>query len=564
MTTWYGSDLLVDRLAGLGIDHVALNPGASIRGLHDSLVNPPGRSPSMVLALHEGIAVAMAQGYAKAGGRPMAVGLHDTVGLLNGSMGIFNAWADRCPMLLVVGTGPLDTAHRRPYLDWIHTAGEQGEVVRHLTVWNDQPTSIEALLSSTVRAWRAARGAPGGPALVAVDIDLQERPVDAPIDPPVAFRLDVARIAPDPAAIEELARDLRTAQRPLFVTDRPLSEAGSAALLRLAERLGAGLVELGGGSSFPVGHPHDVSEGAVEALRAADHVTFIDVRDPAFGLGNVNLATRRMEGLDHELQAASIGLGSLMDRSWLVTESPGPERLEIVADPALALEQLVEATRGVERPLDRAFGEIAGRPLTPLPDDPVGKRGLHRGHVGRVLAEAIEGRDWVLAHGQFGGWARRMLRFQRPGQFIGRSGGEGLGYGPGAAVGAALALGGSGKLVLSLQGDGDQLYTPQALWTAAHEGIGLLVVVDANRTYGKDEQHQRVLAKERGRPEGNAGTGIHIDGPVIDHAALARSLGVHAEGPIEDLHALQHALGRAIERARAGEPALVEVRTAPD
>jgi thiamine pyrophosphate-dependent acetolactate synthase large subunit-like protein len=157
-----------------------------------------------------------------------------------------------------------------------------------------------------------------------------------------------------------------------------------------------------------------------------------------------------------------------------------------------------------------------------------------------------------------------MLRFQRTGQFLGRSGGEGLGYGPGAAVGAALALRGSGTLVISLQGDGDLLYTPQAVWTAAHEGLPMLMIVDANRTYGKDEQHQRVVARERGRPESNTGRGILIDRPDVDHAALARALGVAAEGPIDDLHELRVALERALARVAAGEPALVEVRTAPD
>jgi len=561
---WYGSDLLVDRLAGLGIEHVALNPGASIRGFHDSLVNPPGRSPNLVLALHEGIAVAIAQGYAKAVGRPMAVGLHDTVGLLNASMAVFNAWADRAPMLLVVGTGPLDTARRRPYLDWIHTVGEQGEFVRHLTVWNEQPASIEALLTTTVRAWRAARSAPAGPALIGFDIDLQEQAVEAPAEPELTFRLDVARIGPDPLLVDELARDLRAARRPLLVTDRPLSTEGSAALLRLADRLGAGLMELGGGSSFPVGHPHDVSEDALAAIKAADHLTFIDVRDPAFALGSVNLATRRMEGLDELPTMASIGLGGLMDRTWTVTESMGPERLDLVADPALALEHLVEALGAGRQSLDPAFAAIASTPAPALPAAASSARGLHRGHVGRVLARALEGSEWVLAHGQFGGWARRALRFQRPGQFLGRSGGEGLGYGPGAAIGAALALRGSGAVVLSLQGDGDLLYTPQALWTAAHEGLPVLMIIDANRTYGKDELHQRVVAHERGRPLTNVGRGIVIDEPTIDLAALARSFGVAAEGPIDEIDELEAALGRAVARVAAGEPSVVEVRTAPD
>ena len=564
MSTWYGSDRFVDRLAALGIEHVALNPGASIRGLHDSLVNPAGRSPGLVLALHEGIAVAIAQGYAKAAGRPMAVGLHDTVGLLNASMAIFNAWADRAPMLLVVGTGPLDTEQRRPYLDWIHTAGEQGEFVRHLTVWNEQPTSLEALLTACVRAWRASRRAPGGPALIGLDVTLQEEAVAAPPSPDTMFRADVARIGPDPHLVEELARDLRGARRPLFITDRPLSAEGSATLVRLAERIGAGLAELGGGASFPVGHAHDVSEGLIDALREADHLTLIEVRDPAFALGNVNLATRQMEGLERLPPMASVGLAGLMDRSWTVTESIGPERLDIVADPALALEQLDAVLGDTQRPLDAAFEAIASRPPPELPAAPGGPRGLHRGHVGRVLADSLRGHDWVLAHGQFGGWARRMLRFQRPDQFLGRSGGEGLGYGPGAAIGAALALRGSNRIVVSLQGDGDLLYTPQALWTAAHEGVPLLVIVDSNRTYGKDELHQRVVARERGRPEANVGRGIAIDAPAIDLAGLARSLGLAAQGPVDDLRDFALAVQRAIATVVAGEPALVEVRTALD
>jgi benzoylformate decarboxylase/acetolactate synthase-1/2/3 large subunit len=561
---WFGSDRFVDRLAALGIEHLALNPGASIRGLHDSLVNPPGRSPSLVLGLHEEIAVAVAHGYAKAAGRPMAVGIHDTVGLLHASMAIFNAWADRAPVFLVVGTGPLDAVHRRPWLDWIHTAGEQGELVRHLTVWNEQPASLDALLTSTVRCWRHIRAAPGGPGLIGFDIGLQEAEADPPPADEAPFRASVARIAPDPLLVEEVAHGLRQAERPLFVTDRPLSLDASALLVRLAECVGAGLVDLGGSASFPVGHPHDLTEGLVDAVRSADFLLFVDVRDPGLALGQVNLATRAMEGLDDVPAAASIGLAPLMDKSWMVTSSAGPERVELVAEPALGLEALLASVDGIERDLAAPLAEIAARPAKALPESPVGPRGLHRGHVGRVLAGLLERRDWVLAHGQFGGWARRTLRFQRADQFLGRGGADGLGYGPGAAVGAGLAYRGSGRLVLSLQGDGDLLYTPQALWTAAHHQVPLLVVVDANRTYGKDELHQTVVAKERGRPTTNVGQGIALDGPVVDHAALARSLGVHAEGPIDDFGDLEGALRRALAAVDAGGPALVEVRTALD
>src|SRR5690349_9926578 len=177
MQPWFGSDLLVDRLSGLGVRYLALNPGASIRGLHDSLVNPPGRAPEPILALHEEIAVAVAHGFSKAGGGTMAVAVHDTVGLLHASMALFNAWADRASVLVYVGTGPLDAARRRPWIDWIHTVNDQGALVRDFTVWNDQPTSPEALLASTDRAWAEIHRPPVGPGLISLDVDLQELPV---------------------------------------------------------------------------------------------------------------------------------------------------------------------------------------------------------------------------------------------------------------------------------------------------------------------------------------------------------------------------------------------------
>jgi thiamine pyrophosphate-dependent acetolactate synthase large subunit-like protein len=561
VTGWFGSDRFVQQLSDLGVEHLALNPGASIRGLHDSLVNPPGAAPRLVLVLHEEIGVAIAQGYAKATGRPMAVGLHDTVGLLHAGMAIFNAWVDGAPMLLVVGTGPMDAARRRPWLDWIHTVGEQGALVRELTVWNEQPASQEALESATRRAFDACRTGFGGPALLGFDIELQEAGAPPPGHGGGSALRPVPRIGPDPSLIEALARDLRSARRPLIFTDRPLTAGGSAALVRLAERIGAGLVELGGGASFPVGHPHDLTEGQVDALRAADHLTFIDVRDPAFALGEVDLATRRTDTPDALPPAASIGLASLRARSWMVTESIGPDRIEILADPELALTALLDVVDSA-REVDPAFREIAARPAPDVPDDVVGPRGIHRGHLGRAVADALAGRDWVLAHGQLGGWARRTLRFE-PGRFLGRSGGEGLGYGPGATVGAALGLQGSGALVVGLLGDGDLLYAPQALWTAAHEDLPLLAVVDANRTYGKDEQHQRVVARERGRADAAVMRGIGIEDPIVDLTGLARSLGVDAGGPIEDPAVLGPALRRAVEVVEAGEPAFVEVRTAP-
>ena len=130
----FGSDVVADTLRALEIPYVALNPGASYRGLHDSIVNFLGNeTPQMLLCLHEESAVAIAHGYAKITGRAMAAAVHSNVGLFHATMAIFNAWCDRAPVLVLGATGPVDAAKRRPWIDSIHTARDQGAIVRRLT-----------------------------------------------------------------------------------------------------------------------------------------------------------------------------------------------------------------------------------------------------------------------------------------------------------------------------------------------------------------------------------------------------------------------------------------------
>jgi len=177
----YGSDLVVDLLRAVGIDYVALNPGATYRGLHDSLVNYGGnRAPELILTTHEEIAVALAHGYAKARGAPMAAIVHDIVGLQHASMAIFNAFCDQAPVLVLGATGPMDAAHRRPWIDWIHTALVQGTQVRDYVKLDDQPASVAALPEAFLRAWRVARTEPRGPVYLCLDAGLQEEALDHP------------------------------------------------------------------------------------------------------------------------------------------------------------------------------------------------------------------------------------------------------------------------------------------------------------------------------------------------------------------------------------------------
>src|SRR5258708_1165161 len=148
----YGSDVIVDLLKHFQIPFVALNPGASYRGLHDSLVNYGGNAtPEMILCQHEEIAVGMAHGFAKASQTPMAAIVHDVVGLLHSCMAIYYAYIDRAPILVLGATGPMNEAKRRPRIDWIHTANVQGNAVRDYTKWDDQPSPVDGIPDSFAR-----------------------------------------------------------------------------------------------------------------------------------------------------------------------------------------------------------------------------------------------------------------------------------------------------------------------------------------------------------------------------------------------------------------------------
>ncbi|MGA3305274.1 MAG: thiamine pyrophosphate-binding protein, partial [Stellaceae bacterium] len=255
----WGSDAVADLLRALDIPYVALNPGASYRGLHDSLVNRLGNErPQMLLSLHEESAVAIAHGWAKVTGTPMMAIVHSNVGLMHATMAIFNAWCDRAPLLLLGATGPVDAAKRRPWIDWIHTSKDQGALIRHYTKWDDQPASVAAAQESILRAWKIVQTAPRGPAYVCLDAGLQESKLDAapPLPDVTRFR-PPADAAPDAHHAQEAAKRLHAAHRPVILMGRvSRGEQAWAERVRLAETLGAVvLTDLKQAGSFPSDHP---------------------------------------------------------------------------------------------------------------------------------------------------------------------------------------------------------------------------------------------------------------------------------------------------------------------
>src|SRR5262245_31814870 len=424
----YGSDLVVDLLHAMGVEHVAINPGATFRGLHDSLVNYAERGgPELILTTHEEIAVAVSHGYAKAKGRPMAAVVHDIVGLQHASMAIFNAFCDRVPVLVLGATGPMDTARRRPWIDWIHTALVQGTQVRDYVKLDDQPASVAAIPEAFLRAWRLALTEPQGPVYLCLDAALQEAALEHPVALP-----DVARFRPaapphaDPRAIDDAAGRLVEARAPVIVAESLGRRPGvEAPLCRLAELLGAPMVDLAaesqGRPSVPGRHRLDMSGARDEVVREADLVLALDVQNLLGSMGQVDRSTREVRLLNDRTRVIAISLDDYAVRSWAQTfQSLMPVDLPIAADPALALPALVTAVENrlrrdgaaeerrarAERLADRhaalaaewaaAVGlERSLRPLTP---------GVLAAEVWRVL----EGEDWILANGSAKGWARRL------------------------------------------------------------------------------------------------------------------------------------------------------------
>ena len=582
-TPGYGSDLVVDLLRAVGIEYVALNPGATFRGLHDSLVNHGGdRAPELILTTHEEIAVAMAHGYAKARGAPMAAVVHDIVGLQHASMAIFNAFCDRAPVLVLGATGPMDATRRRPWIDWIHTALVQGTQVRDYVKLDDQPASVAALPEAFLRAWRVAGTEPMGPVYLCLDAGLQEAALERPVPLP-----DVGRFRPpaaphaDPRALDEAARWLAEARAPVIVVEalgrRP---EATGPLCRLAERLAAPLIDLAGESqgrpSVPADHPLDLTDARHEAVRDADVVLALDVSSFLTVLGETDRATREVRALNDRARVIAVSLDDYAFRSWAHTfQSLAPVDLPIAADAGLALPALVAAVEDrLER--DRAAADRAARAeriaarhaaLRAEARDVVSLERSARPVAPSVLAalvwEAIKGEDWALANGTAKGWARRLWDWE-PARSYGGSGGAGLGYGLPAALGVALAHRGSGKVCVNLQADGDLLYVVSALYTAAHHRLPLLTVMFNNRTYGNDEAHQEAVAKTRGRPVEHKVVGIRIDDPAPDFARIAQGFGVWAEGPLESADAVGPALRRALRIVKdEGRPALVDVITRP-
>lgn len=562
----FGSDAIAQSLRDLGFDYISLNPGASYRGLHDSLVNYlKNRQPQMLVCLHEEHAVALAHGYAKVTDRPMAVALHSNVGLMHGLMAIFNAFCDRVPMLVLGATGPIDAEKRRPWIEWLHTVSDNGALLRGYTKWDDTPGSVGAAITSIARAFSLTSTRPSAPTYVCLDSAIQEQKLAPNVTLPSAVDVRPARPpAAEGRVVREIAALMDGAKHPLILAGRSTrSEQSWNDRVLLAERLNAPvLTNAKLGAAFPSEHRLSAgppatyrSASALERMRAADVILSLDWLDLGGMLSSAKFPAGKRPVIISVSADERLHNGFSRDHF----EFPRTD-VSVNADPEAVVRDLLDVLTD-----PNAQKQPHAAPAVAKAAAPEAKRegsGIMLADIADCVA-AVQARRPTTIVKIPTGWPVSTLLLRHPLDFLGASdGGEGIGSGPGIAIGAGLALRGTGRIPIAINGDGDFSMSLNALWTAAHYSIPVLMIVANNGSYLNDEIHQHLVAEMRGRPVENRWVGQQTMDPRTDLAAAARAQGVTAYGPVEDRAQLKSIIEQAVRDVESGKPAMVDVRIA--
>jgi acetolactate synthase-1/2/3 large subunit len=577
--TTSGGDFMVDVFKTLDIDYLSMNCASSFRGLHEAVINHAGNSkPEILNCPHEDIAVHLAQGYAKIAGKPMAMICHGVVGLQHATMAMYNAWCDRVPVI-VLGGNIVEANKRAPGAEWVHSAIDPAAIVRDYVKWDDQPTSLQHFAESAVRACKIAVTPPMGPVMLSLDAELQENPISEP----ESLRIPkYARVVPpqgDSGALAETAKLLVAAENPVIICDRyARTPAGMGRLIELAETLQCAVVDNAGRMNFPSRHPlnHSFRRGTV--IPQADVILALEVNDI---WGTLNAFSDRIVRTSRPVTkkgAKIITLGSrdlYMKSNYQDFGRYQEVDLAIAGDGEASLPALTEQINRLIDEGRKAAYEARGKKYAAarLAMIEQAKSDATLGWdaspitTARMCAEVyaqIKDEDWSLVGNAIRNlWPHRLWDIKKPYQWNGGSGGAGVGYNLPASLGAALANKPHGRLTVAFGGDGDFLFNPGTLWTAAHHRIPMLYIVHNNRAYHQEYMYLQAMAARHGRGIEKADIGTTIKDPNVDYATVARGMGAHGEGPVVDPNDLAPALRRAIAAVKAGQPAVVDVVTDP-
>jgi acetolactate synthase I/II/III large subunit len=575
-----GSDFMLDVIKSLGIEYIAANPGSTFRALHESIINYGGnKAPELLTCLHEESSVGMAHGYAKIEGKPMMIMAHGTVGLQHASMAIYNAYADRVPIYIVLGN-IADGPWRRSDVEWTHAVQDVALIVRDYTKWDDNPISLRQFADSAVRAYKVMMTPPLGPVVITADAILQEEPV--PNEDRGRLRIPKLSVtsppAGEPGAVADIAKMLVAAENPLIIAGRSArTPNGVKLLLELAELLQVPVMDRRMRMNFPTRHPLY----GTGSLANADVILALEVPD----LWNITHAQTPLNRMGMEIrpttkQGAKIITISSMD---LLTKSNYQDfgqyneaDISLPADAEATLPMLIEACRKLvtgdrKRVFDQRRArceEASARIREQARQEAAWGWDTSPITTARMSAEIwnlVKDEDWSLVSEVVfqSFWPTRLWDFTKHYQFIGGHGAYGVGYGAPAAVGAALANRKYGRLTVNIQSDGDLNYAPGVLWTAAKHNIPLLNVMHNNRSYHQERMFVADMAARAERDVSRVDIGNEIANPNIDYATMAKAYGMFGIGPIENPADLGPALRKAIDVVKRGEPALVDVVSQP-
>ncbi|HEX2851079.1 MAG TPA: thiamine pyrophosphate-binding protein [Acidimicrobiales bacterium] len=541
-----GRDILLEVLRTEGVRHLFGNPGTTELPLVDALVDAPDLH--YVLALQEATAVAMADGYAQITGRPSFLNLHTSAGLGNAIGNLTNAMANRAP--IVVTAGQQDYRHivSEPLL-----SGDLVRLASGATKWQHEVRTPAELGTVLRRAFHDAASAPSGPVFVSLPMDIVDAEGD--LAAPAASRIQRATVAEGVDELADLLASIEPSRLAIVAGDEVAAAGGIEALVKVAETLGCRVhaSPLSSTVPFPSTHPLYVgalapAAAAIAQTLAAYDVVFL-VGGQAFLVYPYTPGSPVPDGVD------------LVHLSPAVTDvgRSHPVRLGLVGDPRATLtalqpllaarvdhyratasaDDIATATAGARATYEQAaLARYDDVPMQPIA-------------AAHALTSALpDGSIVVQEAPTFGGHARAFHRAEREGQHFFCKGG-GLGWGMPAALG--VSLGADRHPVLCIVGDGSAMYSPQALWTAAHEDLPVVFAVVNNRQY----LILKNALRQRGGATAKTSTyiGMDIDEPPVDFVALARSMGVEGT-TVEKAGDVTDAVLAALD---SGGPALLEL-----
>jgi thiamine pyrophosphate-dependent acetolactate synthase large subunit-like protein len=336
---------------------------------------------------------------------------------------------------------------------------------------------------------------------------------------------------------------------------------------------------MGGRMNFPTRHPLNQTWRARDEISNADVILGLELAD---FWGAIHSYRDQMERTSRPItkpgaKLISISSTGLFFKSNYQNFQRYPEvNLDMAADAQATLPSLIEAVKKQLPASRKSALQDRGSRLAAAHQQTLQNARESATYAwdaspistARLCAELwaqIKDEDWSLVSTiQFvSRWPMKLWNFDKYYQFIGGSGGYGIGYGAPSAVGAALANRKHGRLSVNIQCDGDLMYAPGVLWTAAHHRIPLLTVMHNNRAYHQEVMQVQIMADRHSRGVDRVKIGTTIDDPGIDYAKLAQGMGMYAEGPVSDPKNLGPAIRRALDVVKRGEPALVDVHTQP-